>query len=248
MRACTRQPRWPFTIASAWRTRIVGGVFPWAGISFNGEPLSYGTAGASRGATSDGLAVRGADNVFLNGRAYQGLRARADGGTDTTFAHSIVVIGHNIGSGFIYDDFSDGGDGSRYVRIVGGNFKIATSGAECFGAVSAAVPSSGRVGIVAYSGHQASLPDVWINGTVYTGSASVDSWRLARYKTWFGSSGYPTANDFVGDGLIALIVRGKLTTQECVEVVNNPWQLFAEPQWLYTDMGSGSWTPLEVTG
>ena len=28
----------------------------------------------------------------------------------------------------------------------------------------------------------------------------------------------------------------------------NYWSLFAEPQWLYTGMGSGSWTPLEVTG
>lgn len=33
------------------------------------------------------------------------------------------------------------------------------------------------------------------------------------------------------------------------EVSRNPWQLFApQPQWLYTGMGSGSWTPLEVTG
>jgi hypothetical protein len=42
--------------------------------------------------------------------------------------------------------------------------------------------------------------------------------------------------------------KRQLADVDVAEFSRNPWQIFADPRWLYTGMGSGSWTPLEVTG
>jgi hypothetical protein len=40
-----------------------------------------------------------------------------------------------------------------------------------------------------------------------------------------------------------------VTAQQISALMDAPWSVYeAQPQWLYTGMGSGSWTPLEVTG
>jgi len=94
---------------------------------------------------------------------------------------------------------------------------------------------------------------LWVNGvkTVgdsFTGSHLNNGDFLALLCEYIATN--PTYGNRCLDGKMyfANIYNRGLTDAECFERFANPWGHFTERSWLYTGMGSGSWTPLEVTG
>jgi len=87
---------------------------------------------------------------------------------------------------------------------------------------------------------------VYINSKAPVGM--VPSYAATRFLAIGGGHSTVTTQNTDSATIFAGVVGKALGLSEAHELHYAPWQLFAEPQWLYTGMGSGSWTPLEVTG
>jgi hypothetical protein len=108
---------------------------------------------------------------------------------------------------------------------------------------SAKVTSVGAAGVVVFdNGKLAALADSGLASTYVTNTGT--NIQLGYNPA---TSGYVAA----GSHWVALYALSNIAANDAVlqSLSINPWQLFAQPpQWLYTGMGSGSWTPIEVTG
>jgi len=217
-------------------SRIVGGVAIGSGTDVRLARLSGVPV---RTVVSDGIAALGSTTGYVTTSGQRGLVGRSAGGTIATHHHTVVIIAHNVGNGFIYDD---AGGNTLAIKVESGQLAYRASGAtNLFASATPTVPSTGRAVIGLYVGQfGGNQPTVRINGVTHTGSNTTqDSWVAPSYFTWFGSSFFPSANAFVGAGVVALVFSGQLTDAQIDSVGANPWQLFA-PRSIWVPVSSST--------
>jgi hypothetical protein len=100
--------------------------------------------------------------------------------------------------------------------------------------------------IITHNGTDCSF---WRNGVlIETITRAVPFSSSLTMRLGAGTSGGVGDEGAPIDVEMAFLLNRGWSALEIVDWSSNRYKIFAEPQWLYTGMGSGSWTPLEVTG
>lgn len=108
----------------------------------------------------------------------------------------------------------------------------------------------GRLDVVQADFNDTNITGVYLNGVLQRGSfGSVPGAASASIVT-IGADASGSGLLTTGSVIVPFIhfYSRLLSSAERARFASRPWSLFTEKSWLYTGMGSGSWTPLEVAG
>lgn len=247
MRPCVRQPQGAarlsanvanYVVCSAhsggWRKRSKGG---WSNLAVNDHTLSVGPGGYCWVPFSSGAV--GLNTGIASGPLYSVLFAfEVRTAAITAASNPFTLFGQDANAS---DGCVVGGAPTGYLEneTISMLFSSGRSGI-------ADEVSVGLHTLVIQWNAQTSRYDFWLDGLQRSRLSSADEIDVVETV----SPTYVGGRNYSGGSHVCpiLFAWGTDPSANLRQYASNPFGVFQEPQWLYTGMGSGSWTPLEVTG